>query len=49
MKENPIEILKYVKEMLEVNTRVNWSTADYTPEEEFQNMLDEIEKMEENE
>ena len=49
MKENPVEILKHVKEMLEVNTMVNWGCADYTPEEEFQNMLDEIKKMEEKE
>ena len=39
-------ILKKVKEMLETNTMVNWSHADYTPEEEFQIILDEIEKME---
>jgi hypothetical protein len=44
---NAIEILKYVKEMLEVNTMVNWGCADYTPEEEFQCMLDAIKKMEE--
>tara|TARA_R100001086_G_scaffold209025_1_gene124769 strand:- start:284 stop:427 length:144 start_codon:yes stop_codon:yes gene_type:complete len=44
---NAIEILKYVKEMLEVNTRVNWNHADYTPEEEFQCMLDSIKEMEE--
>ena len=43
---NSKEILEKVKEMLETNTMVNWSHADYTPEEEFQNMLDEIEKME---
>ena len=44
---NAIEVLKYVKEMLEVNTKVNWSHADYTPEEEFQCMLDSIKEMEE--
>ena len=53
MRNNPNDlanqILEKVKEMLEINTKVNWSAADYTPEEEFQNMLDEIEKMEEEE
>ena len=39
-------ILKHVKAMLETNTMVNWGCADYTPEEEFQSMLDEIKKME---
>ena len=41
-------ILKKVKEMLEINTRVNWSDA-IPPEEEFQNILDAIEKMEKEE
>ena len=41
----PDKILIKVKEMLEINTRVNWSDA-IPPEEEFQNILDEIEKME---
>ena len=40
------EILKKVKEMLEINTVVNWDAAEITPGEEFQNILDEIEKME---
>ena len=45
------EILKKVKEMLEINTRVNWDgqwmeKKPVTPNQEFQNMLDEIEKME---
>jgi len=47
----PEEILKKVKEMLEINTRVNWDgqwmeKRPVTPNEEFQNILDEIEKME---
>ena len=42
----PEEILKKVKEMLETNTVVNWDAAEITPGEEFQNILDEIEKME---
>lgn len=41
------KILKKVKEMLKTNTEVNWSDADYTPQEEFQNILDEIDAMEE--
>ena len=39
------EIIEKIREMLETNTRVNWAHADYTPEEEFQNMLDELDKM----
>ena len=39
------EIIAKIREMLETNTRVNWAHADYTPEEEFQNMLDELDKM----
>ena len=38
-------IIKKIREMLETNTRVNWAHADYTPEEEYQNMLDELDKM----
>ena len=41
-----IDIIKKVKEMLEINTVVNWDAAEITPGEEFQNILDEIEKME---
>ena len=44
----PDKILIKVKEMLEINTRVNWSDA-IPPEEEFQNILDAIEKMEKEE
>ena len=45
------EILEKVKEMLEINTRVNWDgqwmeKRPVTANEEFQNILDEIEKME---
>ena len=40
------EILEKVKEMLEINTRVNWDWAEITPGEEFQNVLDFIEKKE---
>ena len=39
------EIVKKIREMLETNTRVNWGQADYTPEQEYQNMLDELDKM----
>jgi hypothetical protein len=39
------EIIEKIREMLETNTRVNWAHADYTPEEEYQNMLDELDKM----
>jgi len=41
------EIIEKIREMLETNTRVNWGCTDYdyTPEEEFQNMLDELDKM----
>ena len=39
------KIIETIREMLETNTRVNWAPADYTPEEEFQNMLDELDKM----
>ena len=39
------EIVKKIRDMLETNTQVNWGHADYIPEEEFQNMLDEIDKM----
>ena len=39
------KIIETIREMLETNTRVNWAHADYTPEEEFQNMLDELDKM----
>tara|TARA_R100001377_G_C3187805_1_gene109290 strand:- start:551 stop:844 length:294 start_codon:yes stop_codon:yes gene_type:complete len=38
-------IIKKIREMLETNTMVNWGSADYTPEEEFQNMIDELDKM----
>ena len=45
------EILKQVKEMLEINTRVNWDGQwmekdPVTPNQEFQNVLDFIEKKE---
>ena len=45
------EVLEKVKEMLEINTRVNWDgqwmeKRPVTPNEEFQNILDFIEKME---
>ena len=45
------EILEKVKEMLEINTRVNWDgqwmeKRPVTPNEEFQNILDFIEKQE---
>jgi|TARA_R110002020_G_scaffold323441_3_gene539196 hypothetical protein len=55
MRNNPNDlanqILKKVKEMLEINTRVNWDgqwmeKQPVTPNEEFQNVLDEIKKME---
>ena len=50
MRNNPDDlanqILEKVKEMLEINTRVNWDSAEIEPNEEFQNILDEIEKME---
>ena len=39
------EIIEKIREMLETNTMVNWGSADYTPEEEFQNMIDELDKM----
>ena len=39
------KIIEKIREMLETNTRVNWAHADYTPEEEYQNMLDELDKM----
>ena len=39
------EIIEKIRERLETNTRVNWAHADYTPEEEYQNMLDELDKM----
>tara|TARA_R100001143_G_C3257382_1_gene86212 strand:+ start:40 stop:324 length:285 start_codon:yes stop_codon:yes gene_type:complete len=46
-----IDIIKKVKEMLEINTRVNWDgqwmeKRPVTPNEEFQNILDFIEKQE---
>ena len=45
------EVLEKVKEMLEINTRVNWDGQwmekhPVTPNEEFQNILDFIEKQE---
>jgi tRNA U55 pseudouridine synthase TruB len=45
------EILEKVKEMLEINTRVNWDGQwmekdPVTPNQEFQNVLDFIEKKE---
>jgi hypothetical protein len=45
------EVLEKVKEMLEINTRVNWDgqwmeKRPVTPNEEFQNILDFIEKQE---
>ena len=45
------EILKQVKEMLEINTRVNWDGQwmekhPVTPNQEFQNVLDFIETKE---
>ena len=50
MRNNPDDlanqILEKVKDMLEINTRVNWDSAEIEPNEEFQNILDEIEKME---
>ena len=39
------EIIEKIRDMLETNTMVNWDHADYTPEEEYQNMLDELDKM----
>ena len=39
------KIIETIREMLETNTRVNWAHADYTPEEEYQNMLDALDKM----
>jgi hypothetical protein len=42
---NDKKIIAEIREMLETNTRVNWGSADYTPEEEFQNMIDELDKM----
>ena len=40
------EIVKKIREMLETNTiGLIGDHADYTPEEEFQNMLDELDKM----
>ena len=44
-------ILKKVKEMLEINTRVNWDgqwmeKEPVTPNQEFQNVLDFIEEKE---
>ncbi len=40
------EVLEKVKEMLEINTRVNWPSHALAPNQEFQNILDEIKKME---
>ena len=45
------EVLEKVKEMLEINTRVNWDgqwmeKRPVTPNEEFQNIFDFIEKQE---
>ena len=45
------EVLEKVKEMLEINTRVNWDgqwmeKRPVSPNEEFQNILDFIEKQE---
>ena len=45
------EILKQVKEMLEINTWVNWDgqwmeKRPVTPNQEFQNVLDFIEEKE---
>ena len=45
------EVLEKVKEMLEINTRVNWDgqwmeKRPVTPNEDFQNILDFIEKQE---
>ena len=39
------EIIEKIRDMLETNTMVNWGHADYTPGEEFQNMIDELDKM----
>lgn len=39
------EIIKTIREMLKTNTRVHWAFADYTPEQEYQNMLDALDKM----
>ena len=39
------EIIEKIRDMLETNTMVNWDHADYTPAEEFQNMIDELDKM----
>ena len=49
VKENDMtskEVLEKVKEMLEINTRVNWPSHALAPNQEFQNILDEIKKME---
>ena len=50
MRNNPDDlanqILEKVKDMLEINTRVNWDSAEIEPNEEFQNILDEIKKLE---
>jgi len=40
------QILAKVKKMLKTNTMVNWGAAEVEPNEEFQYILDEIEKME---
>ena len=40
------EIVNKIRDMLEENTRTNWDKElDYTPEEEFQHMLDKLDKM----
>ena len=39
------KIIEKIRDMLETNTMVNWDHADYTPAEEFQNMIDELDKM----
>jgi len=49
--DSAAEILEKVKEMLEINTRVNWDGQwmekhPVTPNQEFQNVLDFIEKKE---
>ena len=40
------EIVNKIRDMLEENTRTNWDKEfDCTPEEEFQHMLDKLDKM----
>jgi len=50
MRNNPDDlsnqILEKVKEMLEINIGVDWESSEIEPNKEFQNILDEIKKME---